>query len=112
MPAVPYAVISVDTPGTPELVTQVETSPTRVKKVHGVLFQVKRSNTGPVAIGVAGMVMATGEKCYVILPPPTATTIPSFSMALTLAPNSITLSDMRVDAENATDGVLVSILEA
>lgn len=79
-------------------------------KCHAVLFQAKKSNVGVVYIGRSDMVRSTLAGCAAQLAIPTANSIPSFSIALTIAPDGVDLSDLWVDADTADDGVLVTLL--
>lgn len=109
--------ISVVTPGTLIRASSVVTtdahgivnSVTRFK-CHAALFQAKHGNVGIVYIGLATMVRSTLAGCAAQLAIPTANSIPSFSVALTLSPDGVDLSDLWIDADSAGDGVLVTLL--
>lgn len=79
-------------------------------KGHGVLLQALRDNNDDVYVGQTGMNSGTLAKVLSVLAPPSTNFIPSFSAALTIAPNAIDISDLYIDADQAGDGVLVSIL--
>jgi hypothetical protein len=97
-------------PGTPVRVTTNLPQPTDRYACHGVLLQALPSNVGRVYIGTSGLVRATFANVYAYLAVPTANQGPTFSAALTLAPNAVQLQDMFIDADNANDGVIVTTL--
>jgi len=77
---------------------------------HAVMFQVLPSNTGKVYIGKANMDVATMVGVLCTLGVPTASLIPNFSLAITIAPNALNLGDFWVSSDNAGEGVLADIL--
>lgn len=77
---------------------------------HAALFQAKPGNLGKVYIGTADMVRATLAGVSAVLAIPTANSIPSYSISLTLAPAGIDLSELWVDADTAGEGALLTIL--
>ena len=77
---------------------------------HAALFQARPSNTGKVYIGLATMSKSTLAGVAAVLAVPTANVIPSFSMALTLSPAGIDLSDLYLDADTNGEGILLSVL--
>lgn len=79
--------------------------------VHGIMFQALPTNTGKVYVGTVGMVAATYVNVAAILPVPTTNFLPAFSTSLTIAPNSLTITQFVIDADNAEDGVLVTALQ-
>jgi hypothetical protein len=79
-------------------------------KCHAVLFQAKKNNTGIVYIGRNPMNRTTLEGVAGQLAIPTANSIPSFSIALTLSPDGVDLSDLWLNADSAGDGALVTLL--
>lgn len=114
----PLGPVRVSVPGTPVRATSAipDTLPNLYGEpgsnftCHAALFQALPTNTGLVYIGAATMNKTTLAGVLAVLAVPTANSIPSFSVALTLAPAGIDLSDVYIDAANATEGVLVSIL--
>lgn len=105
--------VTVPVPGTPVLSTAAIPSPQTPARYtcHAALFQARSLNTGKVYIGSATMVKATLAGVIAVLAIPSDSSIPSFSIALTLAPAGITLSDLYIDADVAGEGVLLSTLE-
>lgn len=79
-----------------------------IKRVHGILFQAKRLNSG--WVGVYQRNEGGSYTPVNILGVPTTTILPSFSMALTWSPNAIQITDLYLDAEVATNGALVTVL--
>ena len=102
----------VTTPGSLQRLSAGETNPATWRSCHGVLVQALPSNAGLVYVGDATLNRAAKSGLYAVLGIPTANYIPSFSVALTLAPNGLDLSKFYVDADTATDGVIVTMLEA
>lgn len=109
----PYTTITVTAPGTPLRVTRSEIDPAASQGCHGVLIQVFPTNVGKIYIGTSNLSrVAPFTGCYAFLAIPTVNQLPTFSAALTLSPNAIQLRDFWIDADNANDGVIVSILVA
>lgn len=77
---------------------------------HAALFQALPTNTGKVYIGGASLSRLTLADCAAILPIPTANSLPVFSISLTLSPAGVDLSELYIDADNANDGVLLTLL--
>lgn len=100
------------TPGTPVAVISLLPASIYPEKVHGVLVQARRANTGYTFVGDATMNPAADTGLHGQLAVPTTNTIPSWSAALTASPNAINLTDIYVDAQNPGDGVIVSVLIA
>lgn len=111
MPLKPLGKIN-PTPGTPVPVTSLLPASGYPEKIHGILIQARRANTSYTFVGNAEMDPANDEGLHGQLAVPTINTIPSWSAALTLAPNAINLSEIYVDAQNPGDGVIVSVLIA
>lgn len=105
-----YARIIVPVPGTPVRVTVGESNPGASQACHGVLIQVLKGNTGLAYVGTATMNKTTEADVFATLGIPTTNFIPTFSAALTLSPGAIQLRDLYIDADNANDGVKVTIL--
>lgn len=109
--------INVPVPGTPVRATSTITTdaggitndPANFS-CHAALFQARKGNTGRTYIGTSNMVRATGVGVSAVLAIPTANTIPSFSMSLTIAPAGVDLSELYVDADVADEGVLLTLL--
>lgn len=108
----PIARITVAVPGTPVRATSTQAAPAEKFSCHGVLIQAMPFNTGRVYIGRSTMNKTALTDLFAVLAIPTDNTIPSFTAALTLAPNSVNLSDLYIDADVAAEGALVSVLVA
>ena len=82
--------------------------------VHAVLISVLQTNSGNVYIGLVNMNKDPAVLFNVlqVLPIPTATSIPTFSIAVIQGANAIRLPDFWFDADVPGDGVLVSGLVA
>jgi hypothetical protein len=103
-------VIRVPLVGVPMRATGNLPVPTDRCAVHAILFQALPENTGRVYIGISGMNRSTKAGVLGTLAVPTANSIPTFSMALTLSPNAIHAHDLFIDADNNTDGVTIAVL--
>lgn len=79
-------------------------------KCHAVLFQAWHENQGKVYIGRSTMNKANGDNCAAVLAIPSEGSIPVFSVSLTLSPAGVELSDLYMDADQAGEGALVSLL--
>lgn len=105
--------VRVPTPGTPVQITAPSTGSGNAGdpyNIHGVMFQALPTNTGLIYIGGQGLVAATFAQVAALLPVPTTNFLPAFSTSLTIAPNALNLTQFWIDAEIATDGVLVTWL--
>jgi hypothetical protein len=100
------------TPGAPLRATTNLTPPGDRLNVHGVLIQALPTNVGRVYIGKQTLNRAAFTDLYAVLPIPAGAALPSFSTALTLAPNAINVADFWIDVDSAGDGVLVTALVA
>ena len=100
----------VPVPGTPVAAQTLLRQPTQTQMIHGVMFEVLPGNTGKVYIGTSEMNKTTLANCFAWLGVPTDTQSPTFSAALTIAPNGLRVNDYFIDADVADDGVLVTIL--
>jgi hypothetical protein len=74
------------------------------------MFEVLPTNVGRVYIGAPTMDRATYTDLYAILAIPTDNFLPTFSVALTIAPNALCLNDFYIDADESGDGVIVTYL--
>ena len=101
---------TVTTPGTLVRLTSGQTTPAAKYSCHAIMVQALPANVGKVYIGTSAMSRAALTGLYAILPLPSTTSIPVFTAALTLAPNSLNLADLFIDADNANDGVIVTLL--
>lgn len=110
--------LKIAVPGTPQRVTSILPLNTgglvndrAAFTCHAVLLQALWNNTGKVYIGTADMVKATLAGVSAVLAIPTANAIPGYSISLTLAPSGVDLSTLWVDADQANEGLLVTILQ-
>ena len=103
--------VTVPTPGTPVRATINRADPSKPIPCHGIMFEALPANTGFVYIGQQNMNRSTLEGVYAVIPVPSTNILPSFSTALTLAPNGLGAHLFWVDADNPTDGVLVTFLQ-
>jgi hypothetical protein len=101
----------VPTPGTPVRATSM-LSPEEAPRFtcHGVLFQAMASNTGKVYIGKDSMNKSTLADCAAVLAIPTANIIPGFGISHYLAPAAVDISELWIDADQANEGVLITVL--
>lgn len=102
--------LTVPVPGTLVRVTSLRPNPAAHVGVHGIMFQARPANVGRVYIGRATMNRGALTDTYAVIPVPTLNFLPTFSIALTIAPNALPLEDFYVDADNVGDGVLVTFL--
>lgn len=102
------------TPGTPVRLTSQLTNQPATEKFgcHGVLVQALFNNTGKIYVGDRTLNKAAMTGIHATLAIPTANTIPSFTAALTAAPNAVNLADLYVDGDVQGEGVTVSVLIA
>ena len=100
------------TPGTPIQVTSLIAGAQASEPCHGVMIQARKGNVGVAYVGNSVMNRAAETGIFAQLAIPTANTIPSFTAALTLAPNAINLADLWIDVDSNGDGVIVSVLIA
>jgi hypothetical protein len=103
------------TPGTPiQVISLLPPVPPSgyPEKIHGVMVQARRANVGYAFVGTNLMNPALDTGLFATLAVPTRNSIPSFTAALTLASNAITLDDLWIDVETLGDGVIVSVLIA
>lgn len=83
---------------------------TQLAPAHGVQLQGYFSNTGKIWIGDRDMNKATGNGVGHLLAPPSTNFYPSWSAALTIAPNALTLADIYISVDTAADTVLLFLL--
>lgn len=108
----PIGKILVPLNGTPVQVTSLQPRPADNYPCHGVLIQALPSNSGKVYIGKSTLNKNTLADCFAVLAVPTTNQIPSFTAALTLAPNAINLTEIWIDVDVNGEGALVSVLVA
>ena len=102
--------LTVATPGTPVRATVNNANPAETVRIHGFLFQAPRSNVGIVYIGKEDMDRTTLVGVLGMLAIPTDNSLPSFSAALTISPNGLMQEELYVDADEAGDGAILTIL--
>ena len=102
--------ITIPFPGTPIQATANLADPSKHVSIHGVMFQALPTNSGKVYVGKIGLDKTTYENCFAILAVPTSNFIPTFSVALTIAPNGLALEPFYLDADVQDDGVLITVL--
>lgn len=105
-----YRTLTVPVPGTPIRVTSLEPDPSASQGCHAVLMEALPTNAGRVWIGTSQLNVVARIGVFSYLAVPTLNFAPSFSAALTLSPGGIQLRDLYVDAEQANDGVIITIL--
>lgn len=80
--------------------------------VHAFMIEALSSNIGKVYVGTSDLNKGTLAGVLVVLPVPTANFLPTFSVSVTSAANALSLSDLWIDADNAGEGVLISVVVA
>lgn len=109
--------ITVPVPGTLVRVTTaiaafsggITNDPTRFT-CHAALFQTWHLNTGKIYVCRSDGVRGSGAGVSCVLAIPTSNSIPAYSIALTIAPSGVNLSDLWLDADIASEGVLITVL--
>jgi len=102
--------VRVTTPGVPVRIIDFAPLADTNSRVHGVMLQVLPGNTGIVYVGTLGVNRSTYANVLAFLAIPTVNFIPTFSAALTIAPNAIGLDALYIDADVAQNGVIVTYL--
>lgn len=102
--------ITVPTPGTAVAVASLLQPLTRSPIIHAILIQVNPANTGRCFVGTKGVVGSTLTNVLGILAVPTDNFIPTYSAALTIAPNGLSVNEFWIDVEVGGEGVIVSTL--
>lgn len=103
--------IPVPAPGTPVAIDTALPNPDKSMSIHGALFEQIPGQTGKIYIGRKSMDKSSLVGVYAILAIPTTNFLPTFSVALTIAPNGLSTIEFWVDADVAGEGVLVTILQ-
>jgi len=106
----PTGRVVVPVPGTPVRVTAANADPRQHVACHGIMFQVLPTNTGRVYVGGAQLDRVAVTNVFAMLPAPSSTQLPNFSAAITQAPNALGVEEFWIDADNAGEGVIVTIL--
>lgn len=105
-------VLRVAVPGTPVRATSGQANPAENLRCHGVLFQALPTNTGVVYVGDQALTPGAFTGVFGMLAIPTTNLLPSFSAAVTISTNSLSLEDFYLDAAVANDGAICTILVA
>lgn len=104
-----YARVVVPMGGTPVQITTGIANPIQ-DKVHAILIQALKGNTGNVYIGDSSINRTTESGVYATLSIPTSNFIPSFTAAIVGAPAGIALKDFYIDADVNNEGVKITVL--
>jgi hypothetical protein len=78
--------------------------------IHGIYIEALAANTGKVWIGDQDLNKSSGLGVTRVLAIPTSTVFPSFSMALTNAPNALSLSGIYLDVDVGGEAVYITVL--
>ncbi len=81
-------------------------------RCHAFIVQALSGNTGKVYVGTTGLVKSTLANVLVVLAVPATNVIPTLSVAVQQAANSLGLDDVYIDADVNGDGVLISVMIA
>ena len=103
--------IVVPSGGTPVAIATALDNPDKQQSIHGIMLQTLPDNTGKIYIGRADMHRTTLVGVYAILPIPTVNFLPTFSAALTIAPNGLSTREFYLDVDVDGEGVLVTYLQ-
>lgn len=101
--------VVVAVPGTPGGIT-LPADMIPIPNVHAFIIEALAGNAGKVYIGDLTLVRATLVGCFVVLPIPTNNFIPTFSCSIVAGANPLRVDTLRIDADIANDGVLVSAI--
>ena|SRR5436190_24291160 len=104
--------VRVPVPGTPVRILDVAPISDNNHRVHGVMIQVFPGNTGILYVGNGDLNKGTYVGVHAFLAIPTVNFIPTFSAALTIAPNAIDLAKLYLDAAVAQNGAIITYLLA
>lgn len=78
--------------------------------VHAFIVEALKGNAGAVYLGDLTLNRSTLVGCIIVLPIPTNNFIPTFSCSIVAGANPLRLDTLRIDADQANDGVLVSAI--
>lgn len=99
--------------GTPVRATANQADPTAAVWAHSYIVEQVPGNTAKGYVGASsGMSRATLSGVLAILPPPTANIYPSFSSTVSIQQNAFNMAEVYLDSDSATEGMLVSFIEA
>ena len=99
--------VTVTTPGTPVRATSNQGTPGAQVSCQAIAFQALSANTGKIYIGSSTMNKSTLAGVYFVLAVPTTNIVPSFS-ASQLSVAGLNAADFYLDADNGTEGVIIS----
>lgn len=102
--------VTVVTPGTPVQATVNQSSPNTRIPAYSIMFQALPGNVGSVYVGLIGLNKSTLAQVVAIIAVPTTNSSPAFTVTITYAPGGLNVADFYIDANNAQDGVLVSLV--
>lgn len=102
--------ITVPAAGTPVSAVAGSNYENKPQPCHGIMVQTAPGNTGNIYVGTADMDKSTLAGVFAVLPIPTDNFLPTFSAALTIAPNALKLNEFYIDADVNDDGAIVSYL--
>lgn len=100
------------TPGTPVRITKDQAIPGARIPAHSMMFQALSTNGGKIYIGHSNMNKTTLAGVIAVLPTPTSSILPVFSMSIAYSPLGFNAADYWIDVDTSGDGVLVSALQA
>lgn len=110
MAASSLGLVRVTSPGTPVRLTVNQAAPSSNLACNSIMIQTLSSNVGKVYIGGSAMIKSSLNGVYAMLPIPTANSLPAFSIGNPTAQAAFNAADIFIDADNANDGVLASIV--
>ncbi len=83
---------------------------TQLAPAHGIQLQTYYSNGGKIWIGDQDLNKSTQDGVGHILAPPSTNFYPSWSAALTVSPNALSLAGVYLDVDNSNEGALLFLL--
>jgi hypothetical protein len=105
----PLGKIAPTSAGTPVSV-QASFPQQKPQSIHGIMFEAAPGNTGKVYIGWQTLDRSTFAGVMAILAVPTTNFLPTFSAAVTIAPNGLNVNEFWIDADNSNEGAIVTLL--
>jgi hypothetical protein len=98
------------TPGTPRRITANQAQPNANLSCASIMIQTLSSSTGKIYVGTSALDTSTMNGVGAVLPPPTANSIPSFSMGNPTAQAAFNAADVWFDGDSTSDGIIASIV--